>query len=109
MYHKIVVVTDWYKTSQQAQASGGSGLKNFFFKEESEDVEYNPFKNKSKWNPPTNRDIALETYIQAARRDILKSLDETSKRHSIDNLTKLEREAMFSLRTHEDIIFKRAD
>ena len=80
-----------------------------FFKEESEDMKYNPFKNKSKWTPPPNRDIVLEAYIQAVRRDVRKSLDETPKRRCIDNLTKLERKAMSSLRTREDIIIKWAD
>ena len=72
-------------------------------------MECNPFKNKSKWAPPPNKDIALEAYIQAVRRDVLKSLDESLKRCSIDNLTKLERKAMSSLRTRKDVIIKRGD
>ena len=53
-------------------------LEEFFFEEDSEDMEYSPFKNKSKWTPAPNRDLALETlekYIRAVKKDLLKSLD----------------------------------
>ena len=39
-------------------------LKDFFADKERNDNEYNPFKNKSNWTPPQNRNPALEAYIK---------------------------------------------
>ena len=44
-------------------------LELFYDSEGTSDANINPFKNKSNWTPPSNRDPALETYITAVRRD----------------------------------------
>ena len=46
--------------------------------------EHNPFHNKSSWTPPTDRDPALNTYIDAIKHDILT----VNRNHITDNLTK---------------------
>ena len=48
-------------------------------------------------------------YVEAVRKDVLKFLNETPKRRSMDNLTRPEMKTMFSLRTWNDIIVKQAD
>ena len=86
-------------------------LREYFFNEDSttdEPTQYNPFQLRNKqWNPPKNREHALEAYIQA--------VDERSKiRHKKlwDNLTQPERAALKSLRNRiakKEIIIKPAD
>lgn len=63
-------------------------LKEFFYNSDEEEDEFNPnqhrFKEKSTWNPPRNRDPALETYLSAVERDLW-WLTRSTKRK--DNLT----------------------
>ena len=62
---------------------------------EEDDYELYPFRKKSSWNPPTNRDSMLETYIRAVDKDITMSLSREPKQHW-DNRTKGERRALNS-------------
>ena len=84
-------------------------MKKIFYDHEGEDKEMNLFRKKSKWTPPYNRDLALETYIKAIRDDIHQSLDQSPKHRSSDNLTSKERRALLSLRSRPDIVIKQAD
>ena len=63
-----------------------------------------PFKQKSKLNPGKN-DAAIEFYVSRLEEEIL-SLD---KKISYSNLTKGERNALYSLRDDTSIIIKEAD
>ena len=67
--------------------------------------EHNPFHNKSSWTPPTDRDPALNTYVDAIKHDILT----VNRNHITDNLTKDERQALRNLKKRQDIIIKPAD
>ena len=67
--------------------------------------EHNPFHNKSSWTPPTDRDHALNTYVDAIKHDILT----VNRNHITDNLTKDERQALRNLKKRQDIIIKPAD
>ena len=87
-------------------------LKEYFYDSDAIDMNstsVNPFRKKSGWEPPHNRDVALETYIKAVGKDIETTTHSISKRHFVDNLTLEERKALFSLRSREDIVIKRAD
>ena len=84
-------------------------LKEYFFCEDDNDNEYSPFRKRSHWTPPPNRNMALETYIKALMKDFEKELHQRPKKFYRDNLTKDEREALFSLKTRTDIVIKRAD
>ena len=63
-----------------------------------------PFKQKSKFNPGKN-DAAIEFYLSRLEEEIL-SLD---KKIPYSNLTKGERNALYSLRDDTSIIIKEAD
>ena len=63
-----------------------------------------PFKQKSKFNPGKN-DAAIEFYLSRLEEEIL-SLD---KKIPYSNLTKGERNALYSLRDDISIIIKEAD
>ena len=74
-------------------------LKEYFYNEEEEDKDsgdqlINPFRKKFRWIPPSNRDIALETYVKAIKHDIDEVLRQLLKRHRWDNLTRRERRAL---------------
>ena len=63
------------------------------------------FDNKSSWTHPTDRDPALNTYVDAIKHDILT----VYRNHITDNLTKDERQALRNLKKRQDIIIKPAD
>ena len=87
-------------------------LKEFFYDEEeveNDNENIRPFKKKSKWTPPCNRDPALETYVKVVRDDIHQSLDQGPRKRPHDNLTSKERKALRSLRSRSDIVIKPAD
>ena len=65
----------------------------------------NPFHNKSSWTPPTNRDSALNAYIDAIQHDISIS----NLNHITDNLTSHERQSLRNLKKRQDIVIKPAD
>ena len=65
----------------------------------------NPFHNKSSWTPPTNRDSALNAYIDAIKHDI--SIPNLN--HITDNLTSHERQSLRNLKKRQDIVIKPAD
>lgn len=89
-------------------------MKEFFYNPSSDDSdtleEYDPqqhrFKEKSTWNPPKNRDPALETFLNAVESDTWRLARSTSRK---DNLTPSERGALTQLRTRTDIVIKPAD
>ena len=65
----------------------------------------NPFHNKSSWTPTSDRDSALNAYIDAIKSNII-----TSNLNRItDNLTPHERQALRNLKKRQDIIIKPAD
>lgn len=71
-------------------------LKEFFCDEKDEensngDRTINSFQRKSGWAPPPNRDMALETYVKAIKRDVDEGLHRSPKRCHWDNLTREER------------------
>ena len=68
-----------------------------------------PFRQKSKWTPPTNREPALENYIVSVEREIHRQVDRGPPYRSTDNVTSLERKALSSLRKRSDIVIKPAD
>ena len=61
--------------------------------------EHNP------WTPPTDRDPALNTYVDTIKHDILT----VNRNHITDNLTKDERQTLRDLKKRQDIIIKPAD
>ena len=67
--------------------------------------EHNPFHNKSSWTPPTDRDPALNTYVDAIKHDILT----VNRNHITDNLTKDERQTLRNLKKRREIIIKPAE
>ncbi|XP_078371355.1 uncharacterized protein LOC144655007 [Oculina patagonica] len=82
-------------------------LKEFFYHEGDNDnnLDPNPFRLKSSWRPPSNRDPVLEIYIDTIERDIM-----TAKPTKIrDNLTRRERQALKKLQHRTDIVIKPAD
>lgn len=85
-------------------------LKEFFYHSDESEDEYNPhrhrFKEKSTWNPPRNRDPALETFLRAMENDVWRLARSTTRK---DNLTLAERGALTRLRTRTDIVIKPAD
>ena len=60
----------------------------------------NPFHNKSSWTPLSDRDSALNGYIDAIRSDIITS----NLNHITDNLTPHERQALRNQQKRQDII-----
>ncbi|XP_021361868.1 uncharacterized protein LOC110455809 [Mizuhopecten yessoensis] len=67
----------------------------------------NPFKHKSKWNPPPSRVPALEAFISAVKEEVTAHLNHTQT--TKDNLSPLERQALKSLKNNSDIVIKPAD
>ena len=61
----------------------------------------NPFHNKSSWTPPTNRDSALNAYIDAIKHDISIS----NLNHITDNLTSHERQSLRNLKKRRVSLF----
>ena len=86
-------------------------LKEYFYNIDDEDEEdrgYVPLRRSSKWTPPVNRDVALETYIKGITQDIDEELRRRPK-FCHHNLTKDQRKALVSLRSRTDIVIKKAD
>ena len=64
-----------------------------------------PSTLKSLWTPPTNRDDALNAFLNAVKRDLL-----TSKPNRVcDNLPKTERDVLRQLKQRHGIIIKSPD
>ena len=68
------------------------------------DIIINRFKKKSKLNPK-RKDAAIEIYLSRLEEEMF-SLD---KKLNYSNLTKEERQAIYSLRDDTSIIIKEAD
>lgn len=84
-------------------------LREYFYSEDEVDGDFSDkpaFRNKSKWCPEKNREIAIEAYVDAVEKAILAyDLDKTYRR----NITRDEQRALENLRGYEDIIIKQAD
>ena len=78
-------------------------LKWFFLKDERQ-FNINPFKQKSKFNPSKN-DAAIEFYLSQLEEEILS----TDEKNLFSNLTKGERNALYSLRDNTSIVIKEVD
>ena len=95
-----------------AQFSRRLRLKEYFYNssDDSEDEgDYTPFRRRSVWSPPVNRDVALEAYIKQVAQTVDKELHQGPKKFRCDNLSREERQALVSLRTRTDIVIKKAD
>ena len=81
----------------------------YFFDENSNNRTANehdtPFHNKSTWNPPNDRERALNTFLDAVKLDITT----TKPKPTQDNLTVTQRQAIGQLKQRQDIIIKPAD
>ena len=64
-----------------------------------------PFRVKSKWQPPPQPSVALETYLELTKTD----LSNIVHRKYADNLTKYERRALKELSANKEINLKKAD
>ena len=84
-------------------------LTEYFFDDNSSTANANkddtPFHNKSTWNPPTDRERALDTFLDAVKLDITTGTPNKIR----DNLTATERQAISQLKQRQDIIIKPAD
>ena len=84
-------------------------LAEYFFDENSNTHTANehdtPFHNKSTWNPPNDRERALNTFLDAVKLDITTAKPKPTQ----DNLTATERQAIGQLKQRQDIIIKPAD
>ena len=77
------------------------------FRESEDDFSYNPFKKKSSFNPP-KVDAAIELYLSKIEDELMAlAKDKDPKRY--DNLTREERDALYSLMSDTSIIIKGAD
>ena len=65
----------------------------------------NPFRPKSTWTPPSHREIALDTFLNAVEHEARNIKPEPVR----DNLTSRERHALRSLNKQRDIVIKSAD
>ena len=84
-------------------------LTEYFFDDNSNTSNSNeddtPFHNKSTWNPPNDRERALDTFLDAVKLDITTCTPNKTR----DNLTMTERQAISQLKQRQDIIVKPAD
>jgi len=64
------------------------------------------FRNRSKWCPERNRELAIEAYVEALEKAILSHDFTVTHRR---NLTRDEQRALENLRGYDDIIIKQAD
>ena len=84
-------------------------LTEYFFDDNSNTSNSNeddtPFHNKSTWNPPNDRERALDTFLDAVKLDITTCTPNKIR----DNLTVTERQAISQLKQRQDIIIKPAD
>ena len=78
----------------------------WYFRNDERDLITNPFKKKSKFSPK-NKDAAIELYLSRLEEEILALQKNFNSKYS--NLTKEERNAIYSLRDDNTIIIKEAD
>ena len=76
-----------------------------FFHDYTTDKQSDPFHPKSLWTPPTDRDDALNAYLNAVKDDLFT----TKPRRIRDNLPKAQRRALRLLKQRHDIVIKSAD
>ena len=71
-----------------------------------EDFSYNPFENKSTFNPP-KADVSIEIYLSRLEEELFNICD--SYKSGFNNLISDERDALHFLRNDKSIIIKGAD
>ena len=76
-----------------------------FFHDYTTDNQSDPFHPKSLWIPPTDRDDAVNAYLNAVKHDLFT----TKPRRIHDNLPKAQRRALRLLKQRHDIVIKSAD
>ena len=74
------------------------------YRNEEREITINPFKKKSKFNPK-RKDTSIEIYLSCLEEEMFS----LNKKLSYSNLTKEERQAIYSLRDDTSIIIKEAD
>ena len=74
------------------------------YRNEKQEITINPFEKKSKFNPK-RKDAAIEIFLSRLEEEIFS----LGKKLSYSNLTKEERQAIYSLRDDTSIIIKDAD
>ena len=87
-------------------------LREYFYDSDTNDNNDDdkiPFKRKSIWTPPPDREPALETYIETVKKQIISKLDQGPRHRSRDNISSQERKALSTLRSRTDIVIKPAD
>ena len=67
--------------------------------------EFNRFKLKSSWHPLSTPSCDLENYLESTRVELSK----ITNRKTHDNLTKIERQALKSLREKTHLVFQKPD
>ena len=76
-----------------------------FFHDYTSDYQSDPFQPRSLWTPPTDRDDALNAYLNTVKHDLFT----TKPRRIRDNLPKAQRRALRLLKQRHDIVIKSAD
>ena len=76
-----------------------------FFHDYTTDNQSDPFHPKSLWTPPTDRDDALNAYLNPVKHDLFT----TKPRRIRDNLPKAQRRALHLLKQRHDTVIKSAD
>ena len=77
-------------------------LKDIFHGKEN---KQHPFYVKSSWEPPVQKSVALETFLEEVKLELANSPSKRPK----DNLSPYERRALHNLLGDETIIVKKAD
>ena len=94
------------KIKEELEIFGRKLRLEWYFRNDERDLITNPFKKKSKFNPK-NKDAAIELYLSRLEEEILALQKNFNSKYS--NLTKEERNAIYSLRDDNTIIIKEAD
>ena len=84
-------------------------LREFFYYEEEVNGDFSEmpsFRNRSKWCPERNGELAIEAYVEALEKAVL-SHDFTVTHPR--NLTRDEQRVLENLRGYDDIIIKQTD
>ena len=80
-------------------------IKEFFHDHPRDNTSSNPFKPESLWTPPTERDYALNAFLNAVEHDLL-----TTKPLRVrDHLLNKQRRALHQLKRRRDIVIKSAE
>ena len=91
--------------SEQSQKLGGILRLKWHYRNDERTFDPNPFWPKSKFNP-SKTDRTIELYLSHIDEKLLSC---TEIKHSYYNLTREERQAMYSLNNNQSIVKKEAD